>query len=97
VPETYAPRASIADWLRLIQAEYLEIPGLHLTQQQFERLWGLDTLTSENLLHALVDTRFLTRTHGGAYRRADGDATAPRRGRSVSRAPKIKRLDAAPT
>jgi hypothetical protein len=70
--EPYAPQASIADWLRLIRAEYLEIPGLHLTQKQFERLWGLDTLTSQALLDALVDARFLMRTHAGAYRRADG-------------------------
>jgi hypothetical protein len=65
-------QASIADWLRLIRAEYLEIPGLRLTKPQFERLWGLDAMTSEALLNALVDTRFLTRTQAGGYRRADG-------------------------
>jgi hypothetical protein len=75
MPDTHTSQdsqASIADWLRLIQAEYLEIPGLRLTKPQFERLWGFDPLTSEALLDALLDTRFLTRTQTGAYRRADG-------------------------
>jgi hypothetical protein len=61
----------IQDWLQLIRAEYLEIPGLSLTKQQAERLWGLDALTSEALLAALVDINFLRRTDKGAYVRAD--------------------------
>jgi hypothetical protein len=72
MPETHTPQASILDWLRLIQAEYSKVPGLHLTHQQVESLWGLDTLTSEALLHALVDAGFLRRTRGGSYRRAEG-------------------------
>jgi hypothetical protein len=71
MPETRA-QASIHDWLHLIQAEYLEVPGLHLTRQQAEGLWGLDTLTSEALLDALVDARFLMRTHDGRYMRIRG-------------------------
>jgi len=43
----------INDWLLLIRAEYLEIPGLRLTKPQVERLWGLDSVTSEALLAAL--------------------------------------------
>jgi len=71
MPETHTPQASIQDWLRLIRAEYLEIPGLHLTRQQVEELWGLDSLTSEALLEALADAGFLRRTYGGSYRRAE--------------------------
>ena len=52
----------VADWLMLIRAEYLEIPGLSLTKQQVERLWGLDAVTSGTLLAALVDVTFLRRT-----------------------------------
>ena len=48
----------VADWLMLIRAEYLEIPGLSLTKQQVERLWGLDAITSDALLAALVDVSF---------------------------------------
>ena len=71
MPETHSPQASIHDWLRLIQAEYHEVPGLHLTRQQVEGLWGLDTLTTEALLEALVDAGFLRRTRAGSYRRAE--------------------------
>jgi hypothetical protein len=68
---TYAPEASIQDWLRLIRAEYLESPGLHLTKKQVERLWGLDTLRCKALLDALVDARFLRLTDAGMYTRVD--------------------------
>ncbi len=61
----------IADWLQLVRAEYLEIPGLRLTKPQVERLWGLDHMTSEALLSALVDVKFLRRTRQHAYVRAD--------------------------
>jgi hypothetical protein len=43
-----------------------------LTKQQAEGLWGLDTLTSEALLDALVDARFLRRTRDGRYTRIVG-------------------------
>ena len=58
------------DWLQLIRAEYLEMPGLHLTAGQVQRLWGLDASLCEALLTALVDGRFL-RCFRGAYLRAD--------------------------
>jgi hypothetical protein len=61
----------IVDWLQLIRGEYLEIPGLRLTKPQVQRLWGLDRVTSEALLSALVDVKFLRRTHQDAYVRAD--------------------------
>jgi hypothetical protein len=63
--------AYITDWLQLIRAEYLEIPGLCLTKSQVQRLWGLDPVTSETLLAALVDAKFLRRTRQDAYVRAD--------------------------
>ena len=64
--------AHITDWVQLIRAEYLEIPGLCLTKPQVERLWGLDAVTSEALLAALVDVNFLRRTAKDAYVRDDG-------------------------
>ena len=63
--------AHIEEWLQLIRAEYLEIPGLCLTKAQVERLWGLDAITSEALLAALIDVNFLRRTGKGAYVRDD--------------------------
>jgi hypothetical protein len=73
MPGTHTRQASIHDRLRTIQAEYLGVPGLHLTRQQAERLWGLDPLISEALLNALVDAGFLRRTHDGRYARVAGD------------------------
>jgi hypothetical protein len=61
----------INDWLQLIRAEYLEIPGLRLTKVQVERLWGLESVTSQALLAALVDVKFLRRTAHDAYVRTD--------------------------
>ena len=62
---------TIADWLQLIRAEYLEIPGLCLTKPEAQRLWGLEAVTCEALLDALIDVRFLRCTRLGAYVRAD--------------------------
>ncbi len=58
---------SVVEWLDLIQAEYLEIPGLHLTRSQVRRLWSLDEHLCDALLDALVDARFLSRTAKNAY------------------------------
>jgi len=63
--------AHITDWLQLIRAEYLEMPGLRLTESQVQRLWGLDPATSQALLAALLDVKFLKRTRHGAYMRTD--------------------------
>ena len=61
----------IVNWLQIIRGEFIEIPGLQLTDRQIQRLWGLDTLTAEAILAALVDARFLRRTRNGAYTRMD--------------------------
>jgi len=64
--------ATIADCVALIRAEYLEIPGLQLTEDEVQRLGGLDATTSEALLDALVHLKFLRRTRNGLYARANG-------------------------
>ena len=69
--ETLTADTHIMDWLRLIRAEYLEIPGLRLTKPEVQRLWGLDDVTAEALLSALIDVKFLRRTQQDAYVRAD--------------------------
>ena len=61
----------ITDWLQLIRAEYLEIPGLSLTKRQVQRLWNLDQVTTEAVLAALVDVKFLRCTRHHAYVRSD--------------------------
>jgi hypothetical protein len=64
--------ATSIDWTRLVRAEYLEVPGLVLTRDQAQRLWGLDRTACDQVLAALVESRFLRRTHDNRYLRADG-------------------------
>jgi hypothetical protein len=68
-----AEQATVTELLRLIQAEYLEIPGLHLTKPQVQRLWGLDPHTCDAMLDALLAARFLRRNHRDAYVLASSD------------------------
>ena len=68
-----ATDATVTDWLQLIRSEYLEIPGLHLTKPQVQRLWGLDPIRCDDLLDTLIDGRFLRRTCAGQYVRADSE------------------------
>lgn len=63
---------TMVDWLTLIRAEYLEIPGLTLTRTQVRRLWGLDDETCAVVLDALVESRFLKRTRNDHYLRTGG-------------------------
>ena len=70
---------TIEETLRRVQGEFREMPGLRLTPAQASRLWGLDAVSSQALLDALVDARFLFRTHDGAFmRRADTEMMRPR-------------------
>ena len=53
-----------------VRAEYLQMPGLHLTAAQARRLFGLDTAGPE-VLDALVRARFLRLSRSGGYVRAE--------------------------
>jgi hypothetical protein len=59
------------DVLRRVQGEFLEMPGLRLTEAQARRLWGLDEISCGALLGALVDAKFLFRTRDGAFMRIE--------------------------
>ena len=62
--------------LQRICGEFLEMPGLRLTCQQAQRLWGLDERTCLEVLEFLVDAKFLWRPRHGMYTRlTDGHAT----------------------
>jgi hypothetical protein len=52
-----------------IRAEYQEMPGLRLTPDQVARLCGVERSSCEQLLEALVDTRYLERSTDGRYAR----------------------------
>ena len=62
---------TLSQWIAIVQAEYREMPGLHLTKRQAQRLWGLDTATCDSLLGALEGSNFLRKTTQAAYVRAD--------------------------
>src|ERR1044071_2072108 len=57
--------------LRRVKGEFLEMPGLRLTEAQARRLWGLDAAVCGALLGALVDANFLFQTRDGAFMRVE--------------------------
>ena len=68
-----ADQALLDDWLRLVRAEYEELPDLHLTRVEVEHLWGLDAPTADAILTTLVSSGVLRKTaHGGYVRSNDG-------------------------
>ena len=60
------------DVLRRVRGEFLEMPGMRLTEAQAGRLWNLDPASCRALLTALVDSRFLFKTGDGAFMRLEG-------------------------
>jgi hypothetical protein len=62
---------SIDDVLRRVKGEFLEMPGLRLTEPQARRLWGLDAASCGALLRTLVEAKFLFRTRDGAFMRVE--------------------------
>ncbi len=71
VGERDEPGGDLAHWTEVVRGEYLEMPGLQLSEPQIERLWGLDAPTRESVLRALVGARFLRRTPRHTYVRMD--------------------------
>jgi response regulator of citrate/malate metabolism len=76
-PRTTGAGRTIQSGLERIRAEYQEMPGLRLTSDQVARLCGVERSSCEQLLEALVDTRYLERSTDGRYARP-----AETRGRS---------------
>jgi hypothetical protein len=64
-------RRGIWEIVRRIRCEFLEMPGLRLTERQAQRLWRLDESACNAVLGALVDANFLTRTRDGAFVRLE--------------------------
>ena len=60
-------RTMTTDWIHLVQAEYLEMPGLQLNKAQVRRLWGLEDRTCEAVLEQLQAMHFLRRTERDLY------------------------------
>ena len=56
--------------VRRAEAEFLEMPGLKLTEAQAARLWSCDAEAAGAVLTRLTESLFLTRTRSGAFCRA---------------------------
>jgi hypothetical protein len=63
--------ATIDDVLSRVQGQFLEMPGLRLTEAQARRLWGMETELCAALLGELVAANFLFRTRDGSFMRVE--------------------------
>ena len=71
-PVPIGPPDSATDGLlRRIRGEFLEMPGLRLTEVQAARLWAMDLPQCSTMLRVLLETNFLFRTPDGAFMRIE--------------------------
>ena len=54
-------------FVEIVQTEYREMPGLHLTRPQVRRFLGVDVMTCDLVLELLEQRKFLRRTPKDAY------------------------------
>ena len=73
--ESHQPQSSsdpaVARWVQTLRGEFLEVPGLLLTRDQVQRLWGLDGKMCDVVLESLIQEGFLRRTDEGGFVRQD--------------------------
>lgn len=62
---------SVERLVRRLKSEFLEMPGLKLTEAQACRLWALDAASCAYVLDNLVKSKFLFKTRDGAFMRID--------------------------
>ena len=70
VAQVEALSETCATALRRAQAEFLEMPGLQLTEPQAARLWSFDSALCSAVLSELVASQFLIRTRRNLFARA---------------------------
>ena len=74
--ERVPPRCSadegktLQEWMRRIQAEFREMPGLSVTLPQAQRLWCIDDATAMAVFRILTDRGVVRRTPRGQYIRS---------------------------
>ena len=62
---------SLNDIVGQVRREFMEMPGLRLTEAQARRLWALDSSQCREALDNLIESGFLVRTPEGAVIRLD--------------------------
>src|SRR4249920_2243408 len=73
------PPTDVADRIhQRIRAEYLEMPGLHLTAEEARRLCGVEQALCQQVLDTLVEMRFLSLKPNGTYARMTDGPDDPR-------------------
>lgn len=87
------PASLATQLLNRIWAEYREMPGLSLTPAQAQRLWGMDAMTSRDVLGFLVESKLLHFGEDGRYRRLAEGAASPhsRAWRRLAPRPRVRR------
>ena len=65
------PVEDFCDWVRLVQSEFAEMPGLHLSKRQEQRMWNLDARTTDVIFSTLEASHYLRRMPNDIYIRAD--------------------------
>jgi hypothetical protein len=60
-------QGGMKDVLELIRSEYREMPDLHLTPVQMQRMWGVGPQTCAEVVDALLAERAVRLTLAGAY------------------------------
>jgi hypothetical protein len=53
-----------------VRADFLEMPGLRVTDAQAARLWSLDAALCLTILNTLVQEKFLVRTDRAVFSKA---------------------------
>jgi hypothetical protein len=69
-PEAGIGLDSFSSALQRARADFLEMPGLQLSEAQAARLWSVDAAVCVRVLDALVESRFLVRTRNALFARA---------------------------
>jgi hypothetical protein len=57
--------------MRIIEAEFAEMPGMRLNEAQFRRLWALPPAEYQELATALIERGVIARDATGRYCRRD--------------------------
>jgi hypothetical protein len=60
---------TMRDVVQRLRAEFLEMPGLHLTAEQVQRLCGIERTVCHSVLDALTKAKFLYHKSDGHYAR----------------------------
>ena len=73
---------TVQDVIERLRGEFVEMPDLHRSSEQVERLCGIEHTMCQSVLDALVDAKFLCRKPGGVYARLT-DESSPGERRSI--------------